>query len=167
MKPALLVIDIQNAYLKDIPDHVKNPAFQQINWAISLFRHYNFPVIRVYHHEPKTGPNPGDEAFEFPASVNIKTDDPRVIKNHSCAFKKTDLEKFLREQGIDTLYLCGLSAVYCVLATYFGAEEREFNAFLVKNALLSHKEWYTGMVEDAYDAVSCSQLQFMFDHMKK
>lgn len=167
MKPALLVIDIQKAYLDDMSEVDKKKAFQHINWAISLFRHYKFPVIRVYHHEERQGPHPGDPKFEFPESVGTKDDDPKIVKHYPSSFKKTDLEKFLRDQGIDTVYLCGLSAVYCVLATYFGAEEREFNVFFVKHALLSHKEWYTGMVEDCYEAVGISQLQFLFENMKK
>ncbi len=167
MKPALLVIDIQNAYLDDMSENEKKNAFQHINWAISLFRHHGFPVIRIYHHEEQRGPHPGDPKFEFPETIAIKGDDPKIVKHYPSSFKKTDLEKFLRDRSIDTLYLCGLSAVYCVLATYFGAEERDFNVFFIKNALLSHKEWYTGMIEDAYEAVSCPNLKFMFDNMKK
>lgn len=167
MKPALLVIDIQKEYLEDIPEMSQNIAFRHINWAIWLFRKNNFPVIRVYHHEKEYGPQPGDPKFEFPETVGVKESDPKIVKNFPSSFKKTDLEKFLREQGCDAVYLCGLSAVYCVLATYFGAEDRDIPVFFVKHALLSHDLSYTRMIEDVYDAVGCSTVQYMFENLKK
>ncbi len=41
----------------------------------------------------------------------------------SSAFKHTGLNKILRERKCNILFLCGLSAVGCVLATYFGGKD--------------------------------------------
>ena len=121
MKPALLVIDIQNEFLPAMSEQDKKTAFDYINGAIRRFHEKGFPVIRIYHSDPVAGPKPGSEAFEYPQSVLIRPDDPMVIKTYSNAFNKTGLEKLLREKGCNVLFLCGLSADACVLATYQGA----------------------------------------------
>jgi nicotinamidase-related amidase len=145
-KPALVVIDIQNEFLKYMSEDDKKFALETINGAILLFRQHNLPVIRVYHTDLSWGPKPGAESFEYPKSILIKDDDPKIIKNYPSAFQKTILDKLLKDKGINTLYLCGLSAVGCVLATYFGSIEREYKVFMLKDCLISHNSSYTTMI---------------------
>jgi nicotinamidase-related amidase len=167
MKPALLVIDIQNEYLQYMSEDDKKMAMEMINGAIWLFRQHNLPVIRVYHTDPQWGPKPDTEPFEYPASVIVNKDDPKVIKNYPSAFKKTDLEKIIREKGCNTVFLCGLSAVGCVLATYFGAEDLDFNTFMVKDALLSQSSAYTNLVEEICNSVNFTTLKIFLQYTQK
>jgi nicotinamidase-related amidase len=167
MTPALLVIDIQDRYLPMMAEEERDLALRMINGAIWLFRQRELPVIRVYHSDPQFGPNPGEEGFEFPSSVIIKDDDAKVIKNYPNAFTKTGLEKILQDKNVNTVFLCGLSAVGCVLATYYGALDRGFEAFMVRNAIMSHKTEYTEVVKEITETVSFKTLQFMLDHMRK
>ena len=161
MKPALLVIDIQNQYLPLMSDDGKDVAMLMINYAISIFREHGYPVIRVYHTDPKMGPAPDTEAFEFPETVTIKEDDPKIVKTYPSAFKKTDLEKMLKDMDRNTVFLCGLSAVGCVMATRYSAMDLDFNTFMIKDALLSHKAEYTDAVEDIFNAVGLGVVQTM------
>lgn len=167
MKPALLVIDIQNRYLPMMVQDEKDLALRVINGAIWLFRQHNLPVIRVYDTDLQFGPNPDEEDFQFPSSIIIQDDDPMVIKNFPSAFKKTELETILQEKDVNTVFLCGLSAVGCVLATYYGAMDRDFDVFMIKNAIMSHNSEYTGVVKEITDAVTFKTLQFMLEHMQK
>lgn len=167
MKPVLVVIDIQNKYLPYMDEADKKMSLEVINWAIWLFREHGFPVVRVYHTDPKWGPEPGTEDFEFPSSINIKDEDPKVIKNYANAFNKTNLEEVIREKEGNTLFLCGLSAVGCVLATYNGAQDRDFNVFMIKDALLSHNATYTDFVEEAFETVSVSTMKVMLEYAQK
>jgi nicotinamidase-related amidase len=167
MKPALLVIDIQNEYLQYMSEDDKKIAMEMINGAIWLFRQHQLPVIRVYHTDPQRGPKPDSEPFEYPSSVIVTKDDPKVIKNYPNAFKKTDLEKILQEKGCNTVFLCGLSAVGCVLATYQSADDLDFNTFMVKDALLSHNSNYTNFVEEICNSVNLTTLQFMLQYTQK
>jgi len=165
-KPALLVIDIQNAYLNMVPEQPRGIGMWVINAAIDSFRKHGYPVIRVYHSELEGGPPQGSEPFEFPASVHIKPEDPMIIKHHPCAFKKTDLEKLLRDQGVDTVFLCGLSAVGCVLYTYFDAKGLEFRTFMVKDAIMSHRPDLTRAVEEITGAVDYEIMVYMLELTK-
>jgi len=167
MKPALLVIDIQNEYLKYSSDKEKQIGMMYINAAIALFRKYDFPVILVYHHDSEWGPEVDSEAFQFPTTVAIKDSDPKIIKNYPSAFKKTELQKMLQKKGCNTLFLCGLSAVGCVLATYHSAMDLDYDVFMLKNALLSHKDEYTDFIEEIFDALGYSALEVMLKNVEK
>lgn len=164
IKPALLVIDIQNAFLPMVPEREKEVGLRYINALIELFRNNGYPVIRIYHHSVEYGPHPDTEQFEFPALVSIKSDDPKIIKTYSDGFNKTDLDNVIKEQGSNTLFLCGLSAVGCVLATWIGAENHDYKAFMVKNAIMSHNSDYTNNVEDMFDAISYDVVKLILEN---
>ncbi len=167
MKPALIVIDIQNAFLPSIPEKDRESAMNNINFYIQLFRSKGFPVLRVYHQSEEYGVLPGTDPFEFPASVLIKPEDPRVIKTYPDGFNKTDLDKVIREQGSNTLFLCGLSAVGCVLATWIGAQNNDYTAFFLKDAIMSHNSEYTDNIEVMFDAVSYDVVKLILDNSAK
>ncbi len=169
MRPALLVIDIQNAYLPMMDKSEVDAAMQNINLYINIFRSRGFPIIRVYHSDIKYGygPKEGSEQFEFPNTVAIKTDDPKVIKHYPDAFNKTDLDKILKEKKVNTVFLCGLSAVGCVLATYIGAENYDYAVFFLKDALISHKTAYTRNIEDIFSALGYEAVDVMLNNAEK
>ena len=169
MRPALLVIDIQNAFLPMMDKSEADQTMPNINFYINLFRTKGFPIIRIYHSDIKYvyGPKEGSKEFEFPDSVLIKPDDPKVIKHYGDAFNKTDLDKVLKEKNVNTLFLCGLSSVGCVLATYIGAENHDYSAFFVKHALISHKTEYTKNIEDIFEALGYTAINTMLDNAEK
>lgn len=167
IKPALLVIDIQKAFLPLMDKSDTDDAMYMINAYIDYFHKKGCPVIRIYHSDPQWGPAPGTDTFEFPSTVRISQDDPKVVKHHASGFKQTDLEKILMEKGCNTLFLCGLSATGCVLATYMEANDLEFDAFLLKHATMSHKAAYTSQVENIFGAVDDRVVEVMLKNVKK
>jgi len=87
-----------------------------------------------------------------------------IIKDYSNAFNKTGLEKLLRDKGCNVLFLCGLSATDCVLATYLGAQDLDFDAFLIREALISPDSTATRFVAGHYEAVSYGALKVMLKY---
>ena len=166
MKPALLVIDIQNAFLPKMSEQDRKLGMEMITYYIELFRKNGFPIIRVYHTDPRNGPKPDSEAFAFPKSVPVKDDDPKIIKNYSNAFNKTNLDKLLKEKGCNTPFLCGLSAVGCVLATYFGAEDLDYNVLMLKDALISHNTALTKAVQEFCETISYTPLKLLLENAR-
>lgn len=59
-----------------------------------------------------------------------------IVKDYPSAFVKTELEIILSEQGVNTLFLGGLSATPCVLAAHFGTQERDYNVSMVEGAVI-------------------------------
>ncbi len=167
IKPALLVIDIQNAYLPYMDEKDKKMGMEAINYYIGLFRANGLPVIRVYHTDPKTGPKPDSEPFEFPKTVTILPDDAKIIKNYPSAFKKTELDKLLKGKGCNTLFLCGLSAVGCVLATYHGAMDLDYEVFMLKDALISHDAALTKAVQEICKTIDYYALKLLLENIGK
>ena len=167
IRPAIVVIDIQNQFLPMIPESEKQLALYMINEYIDYFRALGFPVIRIYHTDPQWGPNPDSAGFQFPASVHIKSTDAMIIKNYPDAFKKTNLEKILLEKKCNTLFLCGLSSVGCVLATYFGAKNADFNAFMIRNAVMSHNSTFTNNIQDILNALDFEAIDLMLKNAER
>jgi nicotinamidase-related amidase len=152
-RPALLVVDIQNEYLPTMDQKDVEPGMKAIDAAIGMFRKHQFPVIRVYHSEIGRGPASGTEAFEFPKTVPVTVDDPQIVKNYPSAFTKTSLDSLLRAHGCNAVYVCGLSAVGCALATYFGAMDRGYDTYMVREAIISHNVDYTNVIRNITGAL--------------
>jgi nicotinamidase-related amidase len=171
IRPALLVIDIQNEYLPVMDQKDVKPGMEAINTAIGIFRKYHYPVIRVHHSEIGQGPAPGTEAFEFPKTVPVTVDDPQIVKNYPSAFTKTSLDSLLKAQGCNAVYLCGLSAVGCVLATFFGGMDRGYDTYMVREGIISHKADYTDVIRNITGALPLRfvelNLKVLSDDVKK
>jgi nicotinamidase-related amidase len=164
IKPALLIIDVQNKYMGTIPPRDKELGVFFINLLIGLFRKHDFPILRIYHQNKDSGPIQGKEEFEYPSTVLIKSQDTQIIKTYSDSFNKTNLNEVLKEKGSNTLFLCGFSAVGCVLATKTGAQNNDYKTFIVKDAIMSHSSEYTKNVEAMFDAVSYDIIKLIVEN---
>ncbi len=164
IRPALLVIDIQNEFVNWMDKEDIETRYEYINYAIALFRKYDLPVIRVYHTTPGEGPEEGTKAFEFVDAIAIKDSDPMVIKNHGNAFNSTDLEQILEEKNVNTLFLTGLSGTGCVLASYFGAKDLGYDAHMIKNTIISPDVQHTQVIEESQGALSVKALLMLLKY---
>jgi nicotinamidase-related amidase len=147
-----------------IPQREKELAFFFLNLLIELFRKHDLPIIRIYHHNKENGPKPGTEEFEYPDAVRIESGDTQIIKTYSDSFNKTNLDEVLLEEECNTLFLSGLSAVGCVLATRTGAQNHDYKAFIVKDAIMSHNSDYTKNVEAMFDAITYEAVELILDN---
>ncbi len=164
LKPALLVIDVQNAYMPSMDQSDKDLAVEYINALIDVFEKYNLPIIRVYHQDKKWGPEQDSEEFKFVPEIKVKDEYPMVIKHYGNSFNKTNLDKILKEKDINTVFLCGLSATGCVLATHIGALDNDYNVFMIKNALLSSDAENTDFIEKIMNTMTYGNLTFMLEY---
>ena len=120
-------------------------------------------MIRVYHHDIERGPHPGSEGFEFPKSVQITENDPKVIKHYANAFTKTCLDSLLKTLGVNTVFLCGLSATGCVLGTYFGGMDHDYLTLMLKDGLISPKTEQTAMIREICSGLNYSVVKTMLN----
>ncbi len=164
--PALLVIDLQNDYLPHMSEGDKKTALDTINSAIALFHKNNLPVIRIYHHDVLRGPQPGTDGFEYPKSVAIADSDPKVIKQYQDAFAKTCLDSLLKVRGVNTVFLCGLSATGCVLGTYFGALDHDYLALMLREGLISPETKQTEMIRDICRTIGFGSVKNMLSRKR-
>ena len=167
MRPALIVIDVQKAFMPMMDDSDKDMAIYAINAYIDLFRKNGFPIIRVYHSSEEYGVTPGTDQFEFDDQIKVLPEDPKVIKTYGNGFTKTDLDKVIKENKCNTLFMCGLSSVGCVLATYLGSKDLDYTSFLIKDAMMSHNAQYTNEIEDIFEAVGYDAVTVMLNNAEK
>ncbi len=163
MKPALLVIDVQKEYIPMMSKEDQKLAIDMMNWSIWVFRKFDLPVIRVYHTSPEWGFTEESPGFAFHDSLKISADDPMLVKAYASSFTKTELDNILKEKDVNTLFLCGLSSVGCVLATYMDAANYDYKAFMIKDALLSHNAEYTNNIEEIFNAIDLETAMYMIE----
>jgi nicotinamidase-related amidase len=163
MKPALLIIDVQKEYIPMMSKGDQDRAIEMMNWSMWVFRQYNMPVIRIYHKNEEWGFTEESPGFQFHDSLKISQDDAMIVKTYPSAFTKTELDSLLKEKEVNTLFLCGLSSVGCVLATYMDAASHDYKAFMIKDALLSHKQEYTEKIQEIFNALDLETAMYMMD----
>ena len=160
MKPALLVIDVQNEFFDfsaGCSDSLKS-AIKYINAAIALFRKKNFPIVVVQHKDDEQGLLPGNTGFDVPQNVKIEPQDIHVVKTYGNSFTKTGLGEKLKKLGVDTVILSGFCAEFCVLSTYRGAEDLDFKPIILKGSLASDDAEHIRFVEEISETISLGAL---------
>ncbi len=161
MKPALLVIDVQNEFFnlnQACSDSLKT-AIEYINAAISLFRKKNLPIVAIQHKSEEEGLAPGKSGFDIPQSVKLESQDMRVVKTYGNSFTKTGLAEKLRELEVDTVIITGFCAEYCVLSTYIGAKDCDFTPIILRGSLASDNAEHIRFVEEITETISLGALK--------
>jgi nicotinamidase-related amidase len=161
MKPALLVIDVQNEFFnlnQACSDSLKS-AIQYVNVAIDLFRKKNYPIIAIQHKSEEENVVPGKPGFDVPESVKLEPQDVRVVKTYSNSFTKTGLAEKLRELGVDTVIVTGFCAEFCVLSTYRGAQDYDFTPIILKGSIASDNAEHIRFVEEITETITLGALK--------
>ncbi|HET8910986.1 MAG TPA: cysteine hydrolase family protein [Ktedonobacteraceae bacterium] len=140
MKPALIVIDVQNEYFAPygkwvIPEG--EVAFAQIQTLLDTFRKWNLPVIHIRHEslDPEAAVfRPGSVGAEMIESLQVFPGEPTIVKHFPGSFTQTDLEARLRHLGADTLVVSGYMTHMCCDSTTRQADERGYTTFFAEDA---------------------------------
>ncbi len=157
MKSALLVIDVQEAYVGYKRGSEEfNKCLGHINYSLDLFHKANLPVVVVRHVAQGDGTK-----YENVKELHTKESDIKITKIYGNSFWKTDLEKILRDLGVEFLVLCGNVAENCVNATYVGAQERDFTPTLLQNGVFARRADFLLTHFYARELISCSALEAM------
>jgi len=161
VKPALLVIDVQNeffSYNQACSDSLKS-AIQYINAAIDLFRKKNLPIVVIQHKSEEENLVPGKPGFDMPESVKLESQDIRIVKTYSNSFTKTGLAEKLKELDVDTVIVTGFCAEFCVLSTYKGAQDYDFAPIILKGSIASDNSEHIKFVEEIAETITFGALK--------
>ena len=133
MNIALLIIDVQKAFLNDRKGSKSyRDTLMYINATASLFRKTNQSVFII--RDLSEG---DDESYQTVEELKRGSQDIDLIKKYNNSFWKTDLEEKLKERNIDFVVISGTAAEHCVLATYNGAIERGFSSAILQNGVFA------------------------------
>jgi len=170
MKIALLIVDVQNDFCPGgaLPTPQGNIIVPVINELIDKFE--LVIASRDWHPEDsvhfKRWPVhcvKGSYGADFPPDLKTEKINQLFEKGTTSkddgysAFEATNinLEEYLKEKGVEKLYIAGLTAEYCVKSTVLSALKYGFNTVVIKDAvegIRQNKDDFENAFEDMQQA---------------
>ncbi len=139
--PTLLLIDVQRAFDDPRWPERNNPEDEaRMADLLAAWRETGAPVVHVRHESarPEGLFRRGTDAFEFKPELEPAPGEPVVEKRVNSAFIGTDLEQRLRDDGVETLVVAGLTTNHCCSTTARMAGNLGFETWFVADATATH-----------------------------
>src|SRR5215203_6437945 len=159
MKLALMIIDMQKEFYVGQTKDQMDRAAEHINYILPKFEDKSLPIIYVQDLDEGEGVVPGAEGFEIIDSLKPKENSTVIHKTYGNSFNKTDVDKILKEAGVDTVVMTGFCAEFCVLSTYRGAKDLDYFPVILKNAIASTEESNKEFVEKISETITYGVLE--------
>jgi nicotinamidase-related amidase len=135
--PALLLIDVQKGFHDAVWGRRNNPnAENNMAELLAAWRAAKRPVVHVRHNSTSASSplRPGQSGNEFMDAVAPLSGEAQFGKTVNSAFIGTELESYLRDNGIESLVIAGLTTDHCVSTTTRMAGNLGFAVTLVADA---------------------------------
>lgn len=170
----LLVVDVQNDFLKDVPD--PHSFRQSLEWLLAYCRNSGMAVyhLRVCREPDRSNWMPfeilrgrapclrettGAETPEWAAAL---PDEPVIQKDTFDGFLRTDLDGRLHSSGIRHLFVAGLVTSVCILTTAMAAMQRGYLVTVVRDCVADeepdHSDTLRRYGEFVFDVVSSREI---------
>ncbi|MFA0035917.1 cysteine hydrolase family protein [Vibrio sp. 10N.261.52.A1] len=139
---ALLLIDFQNDYF---------PSYEGAKWALSetekaaekgaqlleTFRNKKLPIVHVRHEFPTNDAPfflPESDGAQIHSSVAPREGEPVIVKHQINSFRDTELNKVLKEQGVEKLIIVGAMSHMCIDAVTRAATDLGYECHVAHDA---------------------------------
>ncbi|MDN2665898.1 cysteine hydrolase family protein [Vibrio sp. 14N.309.X.WAT.E.F5] len=154
---ALLLIDFQNDYF---------PSYEGAKWALSktekaaekgaqllsAFRDKQFPVVHVRHEFPTNDAPfflPESDGAQIHSSVTPLEGEPVIVKHQINSFRDTELNKVLKEQGVEKLIIVGAMSHMCIDAVTRAATDLGYECHVAHDACTTLDMEFNGVTVPA------------------
>jgi nicotinamidase-related amidase len=129
---ALIVIDMQNAWIEENPRYELDAVIGRINRLIAHFRQQSKPIIFIQHVQGTTLSN--TYGWQIDDKLHHQESDHYVNKTACDSFESTDLLELLHKEACTTLSICGLATEFCVDTTLHSALSHGFDVIALSDA---------------------------------
>lgn len=147
-KTALVIIDVQKGLDSSVLGKRNNPdAESNMAYLLAEWRKRSLPVIHVKHNstEPNSTLRPDMPGNEIKDAVKPLLSEILFEKTVNSAFIGTELESYLKSNGIRDLVIVGLTTDHCVSTSVRMASNLGFNVWLIGDATATFdRENYDG-----------------------
>lgn len=130
MKSALLVIDIQNLLVEEKPYAIEE---RLALWQDSITKARQAGIEIIYVRQNDEEFATGSHGWGVHPAVTPLVGEKIVDKRYSSAFKDTNLQAYLDEQGIERLIVMGMSTNFCIDTTIKVAFELGYTVAVIKD----------------------------------
>lgn len=159
MTQALLIVDVQNDYFTGgaMPLAGMDDAAGKVRALLERFRQAGAPVYHVQHVATRPGATffvPDTEGCEIHAAASPREGEPVVVKHFPSAFRDTDLDERLRDDGIDKLVICGAMTHMCIDTTTRAAFDLGYGCTVAADACATRDLEFGGRQVAAADVQS-------------
>jgi nicotinamidase-related amidase len=154
MSAALLVIDMQNDFLRSWHADKRDALVGALADLVTLGRTRGWPIIWV---RTEFAPDRSDAALEmrrkqisvvvqgsegaaFPAGLSPAPGDPVIVKKRYSAFFGTDLDALLARLGVTSLVIAGVNTHACVRSTVIDAYQRDWEIVVARDCVGGNDE---------------------------
>lgn len=129
---ALIIIDMQNAWIEEHPRYELNAIIDRINQLTAHFRKQSKPVIFIQHEQDDVRCN----AYGWQIHDKLtRHESNHYINKTACdSFESTNLLALLHNEACTTLSICGLATEFCVDTTLHSALSHGFNVIALSDA---------------------------------
>ncbi len=139
MKPALIIIDIQNDYFPGGKMELEGSPQASLQAAklLDAFRAKGLPLVHIQHVSNRPGASfflPNTAGVKIHTNVAPRDGETVMQKNFPNSFRGTPLLEHLRAQGVDHLVIAGMMTHMCVDATTRAAFDLGFSCSLAHDA---------------------------------
>ena len=169
MKPALLLVDIQNDYFPGGNMELVNieVVSENARKLLDRFRYQGLSTFHIRHTflNSRTGYFlPNTKGAEIHHSVDPLPGEMVIHKHYPNSFRVTDLLERLRQKKIKNLLICGAMSHMCIEATTRAAADYGFKCTVVQDACATRDVKFQGMTVCAKDVhnVAMSALDFAY-----
>ncbi|QQY80242.1 nicotinamidase-related amidase [Keratinibaculum paraultunense] len=150
---ALLIIDMLKDFIDKEGKLTTGPAGEKIVEFIQKktneFREKDYPIIYICDNHEEDDKEfdmfpphciAGTEGSQIIQQLQVKDGDKIIKKRRYSAFYGTDLDLYLREKGVDEIYLVGVCTNICVLYTAADARNLAYKVNVFKEGIASFDE---------------------------
>lgn len=148
MKKALIVIDVQKGFAVEMAEDLPKKIVSHLKT-----NKYDFVLFTISHNTPSSNFR---KLLEWHGGIRkpyidihpliepMLTKENTFHKHTYSAFKAPGLKKFIKLNGIEEIYLCGINTDACVLASAFEAFDLGYNFKIIDDlcSVSSYKQEY-------------------------
>jgi nicotinamidase-related amidase len=164
-KMALIIVDVQKAFDDEKWGERNNlNAEENISKILQLWREKGWSVIHIRHtsDDPSSVFYSKNEGFAIKEIVEPIDEEVILTKKVNSSFIGTNLEEFLKVNGIATVVITGLTTPHCVSTTARMSGNLGFATYLISDAtaafgMKDHNDTY-------YDAVTIHNISLATLH---
>jgi nicotinamidase-related amidase len=149
MKPALILVDIQQDYFPkgrmEVPGAID--ATRNARSLLDHFRQSDLPIVHIQHISTRPGATfflPDTGGIDIHETVKPLPNEVVIRKHFPNSFRDTDLEGHLLSQGIKDLVICGMMSQMCIDATTRAAFDKGYTCIVAHDACAARHLTFNG-----------------------